>query len=139
MTGPLEDADALKERLRIRLVAARVLAGFEQEDLAAELRRRGHTRGYSVDNIGLMERGKRPIQPQEVPVFAAACGVSPAFFSVDFSTLEDQLPVDPTLSERLDEVSAQQTEDSARLAQLEATVRRLIARGLREPPGEGSG
>lgn len=133
----IETPDERTERLRRRLIAARALADITVKELAARIQEAGHTRGYSADNLGLMERGKRPIQPQNIAVLAEACGVSPAFFSVDLAALGETADAANGLRERIESLEAEQTEDSIRLAQLEEAVRKLTAKDLHGEGAEG--
>lgn len=72
------------EDIRRRIRAARLLAGMARaEDLADAIDRRG----FGKDTIYDMESGERTVLDHELDVIAAATGVSPAFFQVDFTTL----------------------------------------------------
>lgn len=138
-TSPVSatDPDQRTERLRRRLIAARALAGLTVKQLAAEIQARGHTRGYSAENIGLMERGRRPIQPQNIPVLAAACGLSPAFFSVDFSSLEDQDEL-AAVGDRLERLTAELRTEQLERANLESALLEVLGEDLRQAlAGEG--
>lgn len=83
MTGQDDQDTERTERLRMRLKAARELAGLTQPELA-KLTPWGKTL------ISQMETGERVILDHEVPPLAHACGVPPLFFfSVDFSELAE--------------------------------------------------
>lgn len=118
---PTEDAQARKERLRRRLVAARTLAGLGQQELAAKIKALGYTRGYSARTIGDMERGETPIQPQAIPVLAKACGLPPEFFEVDFQRLPELLEDEAAAS--LEDEVAKLREELKQLAKGLAEVR----------------
>jgi transcriptional regulator with XRE-family HTH domain len=135
--SPHERSEELKERLRRRLVAARVLAGLGQVELAERIKAMGYARGYSARTIGDMERGETSIQPQSIPVLAEACDVTPAFFSIDFRTLEEPDEGDDDLQARLTVLEAQQIEDAVRLAQLEEAVQALAGTGHQAAPTAG--
>lgn len=128
-TPSTQASDERTERLRRRLIAARSLADITVRQLAERIQQAGHVRGYSADNLGLMERGRRPIQPQNIPVLAEACGLPTAFFTIDFARL-DEAP--PDLTRRIEEMEAQQADDAIRLAQLEEAVQALGAKDHRE-------
>lgn len=136
---PSADDPSVKEERRRRLKAARAYAGLTVKELAAVIAGRGHARGYSAENINLMERrgpGGRAIHTRDIRVLAEACGVPPEFFTVDLSTLADD-EGSPSVSEQLEELRAQQADDSIRLAQLEEAVQALAATGPAEAPRAG--
>lgn len=128
-TGGGSEQDLLAERRR-RLVAARTLAGLGQVELAQRIKTMGHPRGYSARTIGDMERGETPIQPQAIPILAAACRVSPAFFTVDFATLasgDSELPTMDDLERLRSEIRAEQVGR----ANLESALQELLGEDLR--------
>lgn len=141
------EAEALKERLRRRLVAARTLADLGQKELAAKIKTMGYRRGYSARTIGDMERGETPIQPQSFPVLAKACDLPAEFFTVDFKRLPELTSVvvddesdQPSTEERLRDLETMLNELRTLLEpELEELAREatpLVAGGLPQPPGE---
>jgi hypothetical protein len=96
--------DEHAEDLKRRMKAALALAGITIEELAARINRRG----YGTKTLYNMQGGKgaRPILPADQEVIARACGLSPAFFTIDFADLPD-------------------TELSDRVAALESDLERL--------------
>lgn len=131
-----ETPDERTERLRRRLIAARALADITVKELAVRIQEAGHTRGYSADNLGLMERGKRPIQPQNIAVLAEACGVSPAFFTVDFAGLDDTPPdALSAIEDRLERLTAELRTEQLERANLEAALLEVIGEDLQQALG----
>lgn len=84
-TRPADGVFAERSR---KLRTARAWAGLTYPQLAERLKALGYQRGYSAANLQLMETGGAQIQPQHIPPLAEACGVSPAFFAVDFAALD---------------------------------------------------
>ena len=65
--------------------AARALAGITVEQLADRIA----ARGYGSKTLYNMERGERPITPNDYRVVARACDLPEQFFTFDFSRLGD--------------------------------------------------
>lgn len=128
------DEDTLKERRR-RLLAARTLAGLGQKELAAKLRKMGYSRGYSARTIGDMERGETPIQPQSIAVLAKGCGVTPAFFTVDFSTLEEP-GSEATTDDRFERLQSELRVEQTERANLELALQAVLGEDLRRALAE---
>lgn len=83
-----------------RVKAARALAGYRNTGaLAADL-----GPGLSDKTLRKIEseRDPRQAKPHELEMIARACGLTPAFFSVDFAQLE---PDAPPFTERLGEIA----------------------------------
>lgn len=97
----LTDADTNRsEDLKRRMKAALALAGIGVEELAQRI----NLRGYGAKTLYNMqgETGARPILPRDQEVIARACGLSPAFFTIDFG----QIPAD-TITDRLHRLEQQ--------------------------------
>jgi hypothetical protein len=85
-----DEHDTRAEDLKRRMKAAIALAGITVEELAERIDRRGYGAKTHYNLQG--EAGGRPILAQDQEVIAKACGLSPAFFTIDFSKL--QAPAD---------------------------------------------
>jgi hypothetical protein len=85
-----DETDTRAEDLKRRMKAAIALAGITVEELAERIDRRGYGAKTLYNMQG--EAGGRPILAQDQEVIAKACGLSPAFFTIDFSKL--QAPAD---------------------------------------------
>lgn len=117
-----EPPDA-QEELRRRMRAAMALAGLTVKQLAARI----DGRGYSDKTLNNMLGDRlRPIEPRDFPVLAQACGLTPAFFTIDFSTIAD----DPALAERVEALERQMATVSA------ALFKRSEGDAPPSPPGE---
>lgn len=87
------------EQVRRRIRAARIIAGFDKvDDLALTL----NIDGLKRDTLYEIESGKRAVRPHELRLIAEACGISPAFFEVDFAHLNADEPVELDTDERLE-------------------------------------
>lgn len=81
---------ALVNNLPERIVAARVLAGMNQAQLAQVIRRQSPEVKLGKDTISNIERGKRAyVQRHELKAIAEACDLPMAFFDEDFWVLDD--------------------------------------------------
>lgn len=117
------------EELRRRMRAALALADLTIEELSERIGRRGYGDKTLYNMQG--ETGKRPILPQDIEVISKACGISPAFFSIDFSDLPDTTTVD-----RLTALE-KQVSDLSRLAieeEMTAALARAEERRINKPP-----
>lgn len=86
-------ADEIRRRIR----AARALAGITVDELSGRL----DGQRLSTKTLGNIERGDRDARPMELRAIAAACGVSYAFFTVDFSTLPEGIGQEGSLHHRI--------------------------------------
>lgn len=88
--------------------AALQLGGMTVELLAEKLAATGHAK-YSAKTLYSMQngnKGKRVISPQEGRMIADACGISRAFFTVDFTDLDEPAERD-ALAQRLEALEGQ--------------------------------
>jgi transcriptional regulator with XRE-family HTH domain len=73
-----------------RLRALREMAGYKNmRELATALKANGSTRGLGQTTLRLIERGERVVEARELQDIAELCGVPLAWFTADFSRLEE--------------------------------------------------
>lgn len=116
--------DAPEFTVERRIRAAMVLAGIDFDELARRVDQSGMA-SRTLRGMATPEDPQVP-QPHHLRYIAAACGLSPAFFTVDFSSLGD-LPVEEpewaeSLRQRMDRL-----EDEWSSAQLDALGAALAA------------
>lgn len=99
-----------------RLRAARGYSGLDQRALAAKL-------GISLTTLSRMENAKTRVPDEDAYRYVEACGVPRWFIEHGFSA--PAVPEEPTLAERIEALEGQV-----------ATLTRLAADALRQPPGE---
>lgn len=117
--GPLMDMDPLSTpTLERRIKAAMALAGLDWDGLAERI----DTPNYgpkTLYNIASETFEKRSARSADLHIIGKACGVSDAFWTIDFRELQEPVLRDELtrLSQRVDEIAAQAAADAARQAQ----------------------
>lgn len=140
MTVKDDDAAAYHDRLRRRMLMARIEAGYGDDiaDLRARLVELGYDEGWRIEKLRALQSGQynankpRDIRPGEIAVLAEACGVDVAFFHADFSQLDE-----PDLRQIVKDLRTDLADLALTVAQQGAELRAFRdQRPPEEPPGD---
>lgn len=116
-----------------RISAAMALAGLDDEGLSKKIAANGSAKkGYSARTIERIRNPKvtaRVAEDPDLAVIAKACGVSPAFWTVDFRQLEE-----PSLQVAVSELQADVKKLGKTVAQQSRELRVLRDKGRQQEP-----